>query len=467
MKKAVSNISRAFSTVEVMLASAVFGLLVTAIVGGVIYGRESTVLSGNHFRAQLLAEEGLEATRNIRDSNFASLVDGDHGLNATGNVWSFAGVSDTTGIYSRVISIAPIDINRKTVTSKVTWQQNNQRTGTVTLVTRLTNWLATVTPSWTNPVQQGHIDLAGDEDGLKVDISGSYAYVVRADGTPDFVIIDITAPSEPTIVGSLNLTGIPANIYVSGTYAYVTNSDNDQELQIIDISTPSTPTVVATYNATGDQNALGIFILDNTAYLLRENGDSNELVILNVTSPTLPLLLGSQNLNGTGYEIVVVGTNAYIATGYNAQELQIVNVLNPISPSLVGWLELPGNTDAITISVTGNTVLVGQENKFYTIDVTTPSSPVRVGSVLTYVVVLDIALDFSNPENFVFLASGANTEEFQEIDISVLSTPTLVTTANVAGNYQLNGVDYSPDLDCVVGAGVSNDEEIIIFAPQT
>lgn len=134
-----------FSLVEAMLASTIFILLVTATIGAYLYGQESTMLAGNREHAIMLAEEGLEATRNIRDENFANLSNGSKGLAISGNQWVFSGAQDITGIFTRQVSISPegADKNKKRITATVTWQQNPQRTGSVSLATRFTNWLAT------------------------------------------------------------------------------------------------------------------------------------------------------------------------------------------------------------------------------------------------------------------------------------------------------------------------------------
>jgi Tfp pilus assembly protein PilV len=147
MQKAQSAIKSAinkngFSLVEVMLTGAIFVLLVTALVGAWLYGEESEMLSGNRARAILIAEEGLEALRNIRDAGFSNLSDGTHGLTTTGNQWNLSGSSDTTDIFTRQIIISSVDTDIKSVTANVTWQQNPSRTGTVSLVTYITKWTA-------------------------------------------------------------------------------------------------------------------------------------------------------------------------------------------------------------------------------------------------------------------------------------------------------------------------------------
>lgn len=143
---------------EVLLAASVFILLVTAFVGAYLYGEESTALAGNRARAIFLAEEGLEAVRNIRDANFANINAGTYGLVNSGNQWIFSGSSDVNGIFTRQIIITTPNSARRDVRAQVTWQQNQSRTGLVSMSTRLSNWMAPF-PNTCNgyAIQQGYI----------------------------------------------------------------------------------------------------------------------------------------------------------------------------------------------------------------------------------------------------------------------------------------------------------------------
>jgi len=151
--------SAGFLLVEVILASSIFVLLVTAFVGVYLYGQESTMLAGNRARATMLAEEGLEAVRNIRDADFVNLTNGTYGLTTTNHQWNLSGSQDVTDIFTRQIIISTIDTNRKLVTANVIWQQNPQRTGLVSLVTRFSNWqisITTITTCDEYAIQQGY-----------------------------------------------------------------------------------------------------------------------------------------------------------------------------------------------------------------------------------------------------------------------------------------------------------------------
>jgi len=141
MKKEESIFKKGFSLVEVILAGALFVLIVTALVGAFVYAKEATAITGDRARAFFLADEGLEVVRNIRDEDFSNLADGNYGLSISGGEWIFSGTSDVTGIFSRQITIFSIDPNRKQVTSEVSWTRENGQSRFVSVSTYLTNWV--------------------------------------------------------------------------------------------------------------------------------------------------------------------------------------------------------------------------------------------------------------------------------------------------------------------------------------
>lgn len=456
---------KGFSLVEVILASSVFVLLVTALIGAYLYGQESTSFAGSRARAVMLAEEGLEAMRSIHDSSFCDLTAGTYGLTTTGNQWNLSGSSDTIDIFTRQVIISLVDSKRKTVTSNVTWQQNPQRTGLVSMVTRFTSWLASGLGSWASPLQIASIDLSGSQHGLKVQIQGDYAYLVRNDGTPDFVVVDVSNPLCPDLVGSLNLDGTPTNIAVSGNYAYISSQDNSQEIQIVDISSPSTPILVGSYNASGNTNMLGIYAAGTTIYAGRDSSSQAEFYIIDASNPTSPVLLGSLELGANANEIIVLGVHAFIASSSNAQELQIVNVSVPSVLAISGSLNLSGNQDALSLTGFGTTIVLGRaDDLLYLIDAIVPATPVVLGSFNAGGQVNDVSLGRTN--TYAFVAVASQSAEFQVVDISVPTTPALVGFTDLTGNVPLQGLAYSETFDRAFGAGTSNTNEFVVLAPQ-
>lgn len=139
-KRGCCNTKNGFSLVEAMLAVSVFGLLVTVLSGVLIYGQRSSRSGSDRQKATFLAEEGLEAVRNIRDEDFANLVDGQYGLAVSSGHWVLSGTSDVVRNYTRVINISTVDENRKKITAQVAWEEDSGETRQAELSTYLSNW---------------------------------------------------------------------------------------------------------------------------------------------------------------------------------------------------------------------------------------------------------------------------------------------------------------------------------------
>lgn len=141
---------KGFSLIEIMLAVSMVSVFVIIFITAIIDSQEVNLLTNKRNTATRLAEEGIEATRNIRDESFSNLIDGTYGITVISNKWSFVSSSDiTNNEYTRSIKISTVNEKMKQVESIVTWQQNAQRPGIVTLTTNLidlTNNMSTTTP---------------------------------------------------------------------------------------------------------------------------------------------------------------------------------------------------------------------------------------------------------------------------------------------------------------------------------
>jgi hypothetical protein len=339
----------------------------------------------------------------------------------------------------------------------------------IELVTYLTNWLSSSMGDWSGPFRESGLNISGNNNGLKIQVQGNYAYFIRNDGTSDFIIVDITNPAVPVIAGTSSLTGSPTNIAVLGNYAYISNTDNNQELQIIDISNSNSPFQVSFYNATGSADANGVYVVDTMVYLVRNNSGDREFLIIDVSRPTSPTFFGSFDLGATGYEVFVMGDYAYVASGHNTRELQVINIANPKNPTLASWLNLGDGTDAITITGFTNRVILGQGNYARLVDVTKPALPFQATSSDYRGTVNDLSLGNSN--NYLFTATSRTDREFQVIDISnsffpPYPAPTLIGFYNASGSNPLRGITYDATKDRAFAVGDSNTEEFIVIAPR-
>ncbi len=130
-----------FSIAELVVAVAILGLLAGGVAASLSVFVNHATSSGTKLRATQLAEEGQEATRNIRDNAYANLTDGTFGVQTSGSQWQLSGVSDTNGIFTRQIQISNEASNQKRVVSTVSWPERG-RTRSVSLTSFLTNWRA-------------------------------------------------------------------------------------------------------------------------------------------------------------------------------------------------------------------------------------------------------------------------------------------------------------------------------------
>ncbi|MCX7785758.1 MAG: hypothetical protein N2201_05995, partial [candidate division WOR-3 bacterium] len=100
------------------------------------------------------------------------------------------------------------------------------------------------------------------------------------------------------------------------------------------------------------------------------------LIIYNVSQPSLPRLICQYRIEGVCHSIYVRGQYAYVTSIYlgNLGGLRIFDVSNPAQPFQVSYLPLPG---VGPIDVSGNyAYLVG--GGFYIIDISNPYAPTQM-----------------------------------------------------------------------------------------
>jgi Tfp pilus assembly protein PilV len=201
--------SAGFSPVEVLLAATIFGFLVTALIGAIIYGSTSTAQAGDRIRAQALADEGVEAVRNMRDAAFTNVTNGTFGLAQSGGVWTLSGSSDITGIFTRQVTIATVDATHKTVSVTVTWPQG-ATTAQTGVATRLTDWLASIVA----PITGGPIMMAYSKTTTIPSYRiwngtswGAEAAAQTVVGNINYVVLKSSRTRDESILGTQTSTG--------------------------------------------------------------------------------------------------------------------------------------------------------------------------------------------------------------------------------------------------------------------
>jgi type II secretory pathway pseudopilin PulG len=130
---------RGITIVEAVVAIAIFSLISGSAVQAYMSANAIGVRAATKTKALWLAEEGIEATRSIRDQNFTALSVGTHGISLTNNVWKYTGTSDFTDGYQRSIILTSTGVDSIFATSTVSWSYKGA-TSTVALGSHFTNW---------------------------------------------------------------------------------------------------------------------------------------------------------------------------------------------------------------------------------------------------------------------------------------------------------------------------------------
>jgi hypothetical protein len=214
-----------------------------------------------------------------------------------------------------------------------------------------------------------------------------------ADSAPDTVGVDVTADSGDAAAftwhpfrsvrnvryGSRYIGNDPVGVFapsavaVSGGLAVVT--DGERGIKAFDVTDPTRPALVATVDTPGD--ARGVTLVGTTAYVA--DGPAG-LAVVDLAVPSRPVArVGARRARGSASRVVVSGTRAYVADGEVG--LSVFDVSGASAPVPLASLDIPGV--ARDLALRGTTAfLVGDPGvtpplpaRLYAIDVSTPASP--------------------------------------------------------------------------------------------
>jgi hypothetical protein len=148
-------------------------------------------------------------------------------------------------------------------------------------------------------------------------------------------------------------------------------------LDIMDISNPSFPTKVATYQPpllSGSIPTSGVLHLQgSTAYIFLFDWGSQEgaLSVLDIGSPTSPVLLGQLETYGRIYDIAVKAPYLYVANGQPG--MHVFHIGNPASPVDVTTISPGGAVEGVALA--GDYAFVVNGSRLVAIDISNPMIP--------------------------------------------------------------------------------------------
>ena len=460
--------SKGYTIIEILVALAIFALLVSAIAYLSMDATFSSLVTDERSKAVFLAKEGLEASRSIRDNNWTNLSSGIYGLSLTRNHWEFSGsiedISSQLNGGQRQIIIEDIDENNKKITSTVTWQISNVRQGQESFNTILSNWHR-IFQKWSiaaifNITHLGTELTANANDLFYRD---DLIYLVTDDNLgllPEFFVIDVADESNIRIISSLNLETGANSIYVYGNYAYIATNHDNRELMIIDISNSLNPQLVGFYDLDGRFDATSIYIFGNYAAMgTINNRRGPEFYIFDIQNPYSIVLRSFLDLGDTVNSLYYDGSYIYAACSGNTEELQIIDLSNILFPQVIGTMNINGAINAYDVFILDNhayLVAAGNTgNEFYVVDITNKTSP----NIINSFEIGDNTNSVFVDRNYAFLGANLNKKQFQVIDISDVTNLSLLSTLDIGGN--VNSVVVNTNT--VYLATDRNDGELVIL----
>ncbi|MFA5855429.1 MAG: hypothetical protein WC846_04090 [Candidatus Gracilibacteria bacterium] len=418
----------AFSLIEVLLGLMIFAMFSVGIFYVSVDSMDFSSKNQSEVEAMYLAQEGLEAVRNIRDTNFLLLRTGSFGLYSDGSSWSLVSAPENVDdFYSRTVVIESVyrdgdgnistsgdlDPSSYKVTSTINWIHKGILPRTVSLAAYLTDWAG---DKWLRTTCS-QFDAGVYENVSPVEVLGP---------PDDNCSINLAVFEEPsTFYASAEAGEHGSDVVADGNYAYFTSTKNHSGLEIVDVSDVENPNIVGNLDIGGKGRYLskdGNYVYVGVQY---SNGG---LKIVDVSNPNSPVVKSTKDIGAYGNQSVKVGNNLYIGANMYTNSFRVYNVLDPTNPSFVSYLNLSANTVAIKIS--GSYAYVGTSSTtggFRVIDISNPAIPRQIKSLDVGSSVNSIAINGT----FAYLGLDRGSNSFAIVNISNPANPILVRTVDV------------------------------------
>ena len=271
-------------------------------------------------------------------------------------------------------------------------------------------------------------------DVRRIDLSGNYLYVPRWE---ELVIIDVTNPVEPRVVGNWSLPKELASghsgfssVAAKGNYVFLINYHRG--VHVIDVSDPTKPKeicrMIDTKGSTYNYNDIKIF--GNYAFISQRYQGFD---IVNITDPrNIAVVKDVWILPGyeEGIFVASLSYGNFVFLSANTLGLGVVDVTDMSNPKKVVVIPTPGGGDSIAVK--DRYVFIGTHNEgVWVIDVSDPTNPRHIALVKNAGRNTGIAIK----DNYLFVAGCW--ADLSVIDISDPENPKLVVWdygPSVSGN---------------------------------
>ena len=197
-----------------------------------------------------------------------------------------------------------------------------------------------------SPRERAHVDLP--KFVRAVSLAGDYAYL--ATGWQGLTIVDVSNPDQPRLVGSLKSVGYITDVHVDGSVALVVGHKTGH--RIVDVSDPLNPKEIGHHDMPGQAHV--IYASDGNAYVVSldppEGTGTGGLTTFDISTPANPTQLAFEQLIYGAERVWVEGSHAYVAGVANDAGLIIVDVSSPSDPLRLGSYTSPTCSESVTIA---------------------------------------------------------------------------------------------------------------------
>ncbi len=279
----------------------------------------------------------------------------------------------------------------------------------------------------------GDYATTGLARGVATSADGGIVYV--ADAAGGLLILDVSDPAAPTLLGSVDTLGAAQDVALSadGTTAYVTTGVSG--LRVVDVSDPRNPTLGGSV-ATG--TAANVAVVPGGQYVA-VTSSSGGLFLVDVLDADNPAVAGSYTgtlAGSAGVAVSADGLQAYVCDFNDG--LAVIDISNPATPVPTGMLTLgiAGVAADVAISPFGNLVYVTDtRGQLWIVDVTgaspddiTTFAPAGAGGYLG----LDVSADGETVFVATFETGGVGANGLVAVNVSDPTAPAILDTLSLA-----------------------------------
>jgi hypothetical protein len=264
--------------------------------------------------------------------------------------------------------------------------------------------------------------VASGSSPEKVVLRPPYAFV--AGGEAGFLVVDISDPSAPHLVASIDPDSYIADLALSGDYAYL--ADRRSYFHVVDIHDPEAPALLGTIDVPGMELA----VASAGSYAAVVTLDQG-LYMVSAVDPAHPVVVGFLDTPGRALDVAVEGDFAFVADEY-PRGLQVADISDPTSPQGIGQYQTYDLSKTITI-VDGH-AYIGEESDppFVTttveiFDVSNPHLPARLGHVQTGQRVMDVVVSEGRAYLAEYTVYFTDLPSYQIADVNDPTQPIILT----------------------------------------